>query len=82
MLDDSNAAHIAHVEAALKTGTMGKDDFLKATSDKMENVSSIAFGDLDLRTAYLGSLTSPALLSFRSPVAGAPMTHWGLAPKL
>jgi hypothetical protein len=82
VLADSDDAHIAHIEAALKTGAMGKDDFLKVTSDKMENVSSIAFGAPDLRTAFLGSLTSPSLLSFRSPVAGAPMTHWGLALKL
>ncbi len=39
--------------------------------------TSIAFGGSDLRTVYVGSLRMGHLVSFRSPVAGFPMYHWG-----
>jgi hypothetical protein len=42
----------------------------------LKNISSIAFGGPDLRTAYLGCLLGDALATFRSPVAGAPPAHW------
>ena len=37
--------------------------------------TSIAFAGPELRTAYVGSLRMPHLLSFDSPTAGIPMTH-------
>jgi sugar lactone lactonase YvrE len=41
--------------------------------------SSVAFGGADLRTVYVGSLTATRLATFRSPVPGLPMPHWGVA---
>ncbi len=38
--------------------------------------SSIAFAGPDLRTAVIGSLALDRLATFRSPIAGAPMSHW------
>lgn len=38
--------------------------------------TSIAFGGSDLRTAYIGSLSMDRLMTFRSPVAGYPLSHW------
>jgi len=34
------------------------------------------FGGPDRRTAYLGCLLGDAVLTFESPIAGAPTTNW------
>ena len=39
-------------------------------------MSSVTFGGADLSTVYLGSLRGTSIPSFRSPVAGLPMSHW------
>lgn len=44
--------------------------------------TSIAFGGSDRRTAFVGSLTMDRLMTFRSPVAGQPLTHWRTADAL
>ena len=41
----------------------------------LANVSSLAFGGPDRRTAYLGSVLGNRLLSFRSPVAEFYLTN-------
>ena len=43
---------------------------------RLHNVSSLAFGGPDGRTAWLGCLLSDSLATFRSPVAGLPPSHW------
>ena len=45
----------------------------------VKNLSSLAFGGPDLRTAYLGCLLGDSLATFRTPVAGLPPSHWRLA---
>jgi hypothetical protein len=45
----------------------------------MKQISSIAFGGRDLKTAYLGNLLDDRIYSFQSPVAGQPMSHWRVA---
>ena len=47
-----------------------------AAGHKLDFPASICFGGPDLRTAYLGSIRARQLVSFRSPVAGAPLAHW------
>lgn len=42
----------------------------------MDVPTSITFAGEDLKTVYVGSLTKESLVTFRSPVAGAPMRHW------
>ncbi len=42
----------------------------------LKNISSLAFGGADLRTAYLGCLLGDAITSFRAPVAGHSPVHW------
>ncbi|WP_186183115.1 SMP-30/gluconolactonase/LRE family protein [Burkholderia gladioli] len=39
-------------------------------------MASVTFGGPDLKTVYLGSLAGNTLASFRSPVAGLPLSHW------
>ena len=40
-------------------------------------MASVTFGGPDLRTVYVGSLGGTSLPTFRSPVPGAPLPHWG-----
>lgn len=40
-------------------------------------MASITFGGPDLCTVYIGSLLGPSLPTFRSPVPGRPLSHWG-----
>ena len=42
----------------------------------LQNISSIAFGGPDMRTAYLGCLNGDRIATFRAPVAGFPPVHW------
>jgi sugar lactone lactonase YvrE len=47
---------------------------------KLRNISSLAFGGPDLKTAYMGNLMGDSLFSFRSPVAGIKPAHWNFGP--
>ncbi len=51
-------------------------------SERLQNIASIAFGGADRRTAYLGSLMGTTLATFRSPVPGRPLPHWGTGSEL
>ncbi len=76
MLEDSDPAHLAWVEQAFQAGEMGRPHLDGIRSRRLKNISSLAFGGPDLRTAYLGCLLGDALAMFRSPIAGAPPVHW------
>lgn len=76
MLEDADPAHLAWVEQAYQAGEMGRPHLDGIKSRRLKNISSLAFGGADLRTAYLGCLLGDALASFRSPVAGATPVHW------
>ncbi len=47
-----------------------------ARAQRLKNISSIAFGGPDRRTAYLGNLLDDRIYRFDSPVAGAELVHW------
>lgn len=76
MLEDCDDAHLAWVEQAYLAGAMGRPHLDGVRSRRLRNISSLAFGGPDLRTAYLGCLLGDAIASFRSPVPGAPPAHW------
>lgn len=76
IIKDADEAHIKWCEQAYKAGVM---DFahLEACGGRfLKNISSIAFGDADLKTVYLGCLKGDSVATFRSPVAGHPPVHW------
>ena len=79
MLEDCEAAHLAWVEQAFQAGKMGRPHLDNIKSRRLRNISSLAFGGPDLRTAYLGCLLGDAIATFRSPIAGAPPVHWNQA---
>lgn len=76
MLEDADPEHVDWVEAAYRTGTMGRPHLDAARGRVLRNVSSLAFGGPGLRTAYLGCLQGDAVAAFRSPIAGHPPVHW------
>jgi sugar lactone lactonase YvrE len=75
MLEDCTAEHLAWVEAAFASGTMGRPHLDTPGGKVLKNISSLAFGGPDMRTAYLGSLQGTKIASFRAPVAGVPSSH-------
>jgi sugar lactone lactonase YvrE len=79
VFEDGNPNNIAKVEAALNDGSVTREHFNSKSGTRVHNIASIAFGGPDLRTAYLGSLVGDTIAVFRSPVAGAPLTHWKYA---
>lgn len=76
MLEDSDAGHVAWVEAAYQADELGREHMDRIESEKLRNISSIAFGGPDLRTAYLGCLLGDHIYGMRLPVAGVPPVHW------
>ena len=76
MLEDADPVHTGWAEAAYLAGTMGRPHLDRAAGRILRNISSLAFGGRDLRTAYLGCLLGDAIAHFRAPVAGHPPRHW------
>ena len=76
LLEDADTAHLALVEAAYQAQEMGRPHLDQIKSRRLRNISSLAFGGPDLKTAYLGCLLGDALETFRTPVAGHPPVHW------
>lgn len=76
VLEDSDALHLAWVEEAFQAGTMGREHLDQVKSRKLKNLSSLAFGGRNLRTAFLGSLQDDRIACFRAPVMGRPPVHW------
>ena len=76
MLEDNDSAHLAWVEEAYVAGTMGRPHLDGIKSTRLRNISSLAFGGPDLRTAYLGCLLGDSIARFRAPISGAPPVHW------
>ena len=76
VLEDADAAHIAWTEDAFRAGQLGRAHLDTRAGRVLANVSSLAFGGPDLRTAYLGCLLGEGIATFRSPVAGHPPVHW------
>ncbi len=76
ILEDSDPAHLAWVEAAYRADEMDRPHLDTMKSRRLRNISSLAFGGPDLRTGYLGCLLGDSIACFRSPVAGQAPPHW------
>jgi sugar lactone lactonase YvrE len=75
-LQDVDAQHLAWVEQAFQSDSMGRAHLDGVKSTQLRNISSLAFGGSDLRTGYLGCLLGDRLASLPMPVAGHPPIHW------
>lgn len=76
ILEDADAAHVDWCEAAYRSGTLGRAHLDRAAGSVLKNISSLAFGGADLRTAYLGCLLGDRVAAFRVAVPGTPPVHW------
>lgn len=76
VLEDSHPEHLAWCEDAFESGTLDRPHLDTLRSRSLRNISSLAFGGPDLRTAYLGCLLGESVAMFRTPVAGRPPVHW------
>ncbi len=76
MLEDCDPAHLDWVEQAFLAGEMGRPHLDRAAGKVLKNISSLAFGGPDRRTAFLGCLLGDRIASFQSPVPGHPPRHW------
>ncbi len=75
-LEDIDPDHLAWVEAAYQANDMGRPHLDGVKSQRLRNISNLAFGGADLKTAYLGCLLGDSIASFTMPVAGHPLPHW------
>jgi sugar lactone lactonase YvrE len=75
-LQDADEQHLAWVEAAYLASEMGRPHLDQVKSQRLKNISSIAFGGPDLRTGYLGCLLADHVTTLKMPVAGHPPVHW------
>ena len=76
VLDGGDPVYTVNFEAKYQTGSLLPPDTATAGNSPLGNISSLAFGGPDLRTAYLGCLLDDKIRSFRVPVAGHPPIHW------
>ncbi len=76
VLEDADEAHVDWCEQAFAAGEMGRAHMDACGGRFLKNISSLAFGGADLRTAYLGCLKGDSVAAFRSPMAGHPPVHW------
>jgi sugar lactone lactonase YvrE len=76
VLEDADPDHVAWCETAYRAGEMGRPHLDQAVSKRLRNISSLAFGGADLRTAYLGCLSGDAIATLPVEVAGHPPAHW------
>lgn len=79
MIEDSDPEHVAWVEQAYLAGELGRPHLDRVKSRQLRNISSIAFGGHDRRTAYLGCLLDDVVYAFPSPVPGLAPAHWNWA---
>ncbi len=73
VLEDADPGHLALAEAAYASSRMGRSHLDQQPAPVLRNISSLAFGGSDLRTAYLGCLLGDQIFSFTT-------SHRGLRP--
>jgi sugar lactone lactonase YvrE len=78
VLRDAEPEHVKEVEEAFLSGRMDRPHLDNIESKKLRNISSLAFGGPDLRTACLGCLLGDSIMTFRSPIPGRRPFHWEL----
>jgi sugar lactone lactonase YvrE len=78
VLEDYEPDHLARAIAAVESGTLTRPLVHENQHRTLGNISSLAFGGSDLRTAYMGSILGKSIISFRSPVAGVKPAHWNV----
>jgi hypothetical protein len=76
LLEDCDSSHLAWVEDAFQSRTMGRPHLDGIRSAALRNISSLAFGGRDLRTGYLGCLLGDSIATVAMPAAGMAQQHF------
>ena len=76
LIEDVDADHLAAVETAFQAHEMDRPHLDTVRSGRLRNISNIAFGGPERRTAYLGCLLGDGIATFEAPVAGRALPHW------
>jgi len=76
LLQDRDAARVAAVETAYLGGSLSRDLLDAPHAGPLKNISSIAFGGPDMRTAFLGCLLGDRIAHFETPFAGHVPPHY------
>jgi sugar lactone lactonase YvrE len=79
VLADTDVDHATLLRRKLLTSTLAQSDMSTAGRSRLGNISSLAFGGAERRTAYLGCLLDDCIRSFESPVRGLVPVHWNRA---
>lgn len=78
IVEDSVREHLDWTEAAYATNSMGRPHLDGQPAPLLRNISSLAFGGPDMRTAYLGCLLGDSLFQFDAQVTGQKPLHYDL----
>ena len=78
-LEDNEHEHLSWVEEAFQGHTMGRPHLDGIRSQRLRNISSIAFAGPDRRTGVLGCLLGNHLETLPMPVAGVAPFHWNFS---
>jgi sugar lactone lactonase YvrE len=78
VLDAADDAFVAQFEEKYLSASLTPNDTATCGNSPLGNISSLAFGGADLKTAYLGCLLDDKIRSFNSPIAGQKPIHWNL----
>jgi sugar lactone lactonase YvrE len=78
-LEDNDPGHLDWVEEAFQAHTMGRPHLDGIRSERLRNISSIAFAGPDRRTGVLGCLLGHQLETLPMPVAGVAPFHWSFS---
>jgi sugar lactone lactonase YvrE len=76
ILEDARAEALKGAIETFDAGRFTRSEMEHPSAAVLRNISSIAFGGPDRRTAHLGNLNGSQIASFRSPHAGVVPLHW------
>jgi sugar lactone lactonase YvrE len=76
IIEDSDPEYVTAVEQAFLAGQMRSEHLGPVPGRTLQQLTSLAFGGVDMRTVYLGSLHADCLYRCRVPVAGVAEAHW------
>ena len=75
-IEDVDTAHLDEVERAFESNNLGRPHLDQVKSDKLKNISSLAFGGKNLQTAFLGCLLDERIYCFNTTYTGIEPNHW------
>ncbi len=76
VFEDPLEPALAGAQEKVEAGALTPEDMYACLGPRLQFPTSVTFAGDDLRTVYMGSLAMPHLLTFQSPVAGLPLSHW------